>query len=58
MNPVSVNFGVFGLFATFNFLLWILGFICLIQLFRFLTKGIKALDIYFFTIYIPIMNPR
>lgn len=46
MNPVSVNFGLFGLAATFSFLLWILGFVCLIQLFRFLTKGIKVLDIY------------
>lgn len=46
MNPISVDFGLFGLAATFNFLLWILGFVCLIQLFRFLTKGIKVLDIY------------
>ncbi|AHF08355.1 hypothetical protein [Desulfitobacterium metallireducens] len=46
MNPISVNFGLFGLAATFNVLLLILGFACLIQLFRFLTKGIKALDIY------------
>lgn len=46
MNPISVNFGLFGLVATFNFVLWILGFACLVQLFRFLTKGIKALDIF------------
>ncbi|WP_434511720.1 hypothetical protein [Desulfitobacterium sp. AusDCA] len=46
MNPISVNFGLFGLAATFNFVLWIVGFACLIQLFRFLTKGIKALDIF------------
>jgi len=46
MNDISFNFGLFGLAATFNFLLLILGFVCLIQLLRFLTKGIKALDIY------------
>jgi len=46
MNDISYNFGLFGLAATFNFLLLILGFVCLIQLLRFLTKGIKALDIY------------
>lgn len=46
MNPINVNFGLFGLAATFNFVLWIVGFACLIQLFRFLTKGIKALDIF------------
>ena len=46
MNDISFNFGLFGLVATFNFLLFVLGFICLIQLLRFLTKGIKALDIY------------
>ena len=46
MNPISVNFGLFGLITAFNFVLWILGFACLIQLFRFLTKGIKTLDIF------------
>ena len=46
MNDISFNFGLFGLAATFNFLLLILGFVCLVQLLRFLTKGIKALDIY------------
>lgn len=46
MNPVSVDFGLFGLAATFNFLFWVLGFVCLIQFLRFLTKGIKAIDIY------------
>ena len=46
MNDISFNFGLFGLASTFNFLLLILGFVCLIQLLRFLTKGIKALDIY------------
>ncbi len=46
MNPISVNFGLFGLISILNVLLWILGFICLIQLLRFLIKGIKALDIY------------
>jgi len=46
MNDISFNFGLFGLAATFNFLLLVLGFVCLIQLLRFLTKGIKALDIY------------
>ncbi|MEA4901076.1 hypothetical protein [Desulfitobacterium sp.] len=46
MNPISVNSGVFGLAVVFNFVLWIVGFACLIQLFRFLTKGIKALDIF------------
>lgn len=42
----SIDFGLFGLASTFNFILWILGFVCLIQLLRFLTKGIKVLDIY------------
>ncbi|MHB8077101.1 hypothetical protein [Desulfosporosinus fructosivorans] len=46
MNDISFSFGLFGLAATFNFLILILGFVCLIQLLRFLTKGIKALDIY------------
>ncbi|MDR3586302.1 MAG: hypothetical protein P4L59_13430 [Desulfosporosinus sp.] len=46
MNDISFNFGLFGLAATFNFLLLIMGFVCLIQLLRFLTKGIKALEIY------------
>jgi len=46
MNDISFNFGLFGLAAIFNFLLLVLGFVCLIQLLRFLTKGIKALDIY------------
>lgn len=37
---------ILGLFSFFNFLLWILGFACLIQLFRFLSKGIKVFDSY------------
>jgi len=28
MNDISFNFGLFGLAATFNFLLLIMGFVC------------------------------
>jgi|HigsolmetaGSP11D_1036233.scaffolds.fasta_scaffold00512_22 hypothetical protein len=41
-----IDSSLFGLASIFSFLLWILGGACLIQLLRFLTKGIKVLDIY------------
>ncbi len=46
MNPVAYNFGWFTVIPIFIVVFWILCFACLIQLLRFLTKGIKALNIY------------
>jgi len=46
MNPTSYTFGLFTAIPVFVVIFWILAFACLIQLFRFLTKGIRALDIY------------
>lgn len=46
MSTLNVGFGLFSLVTIFNIALYLTGFACLIQLFRFLTKGIRALDIY------------
>ncbi|NLP45300.1 MAG: hypothetical protein GX351_11830 [Peptococcaceae bacterium] len=46
MDPISYSAGWFTVVQIFMVLFWVLVIVCLIQLFRFLTKGIKALDIY------------
>ncbi|SDH43610.1 hypothetical protein [Desulfosporosinus hippei] len=46
MNSINVGFSLFSLVYIFKIVLWMVGFACLIQLFRLLTKGIKALDIF------------
>lgn len=42
---MNVGLSLFSLVSIFNIVLWIVGFACLIQLFRLLTKGIQVLEI-------------
>ncbi len=44
-NPIAFDFSLIFI-SAFYFAVLLLGFACLIQLFRFLTKGIKAFTIY------------
>jgi len=46
MDPFSYDYGWFAVIPFLVVIFWVLAFVCLIQLIRFLTKGIKALDIY------------
>ena len=45
LNSMNVGLSLFSLVSIFNIVLLIVGFACLIQLFRLLTKGIQVLEI-------------